>query len=55
MKLLHFVLWLSIGAVIGWFASRISQERKHVPVVVQAEDVDDIEDDIVDGENPAKL
>lgn len=40
MKLLNFVLWLSVGAVIGWFASRIAQERKSTPRITADEIVD---------------
>jgi hypothetical protein len=35
MKLLNFVVWLSAGAVIGWFASqmaRLEQKRILKPV-----------------------
>jgi hypothetical protein len=28
MKLINFIVWLSAGAVIGWFASRMVQMEK---------------------------
>ncbi len=34
MNLVNFIVWLSAGAVIGWFASRmvqIEQNRTHKP------------------------
>lgn len=39
MELIKFIMWLSAGAVIGWFASRIvSIERRRIvkpnPVIV---------------------
>jgi hypothetical protein len=33
MELLKFILWLTAGAIIGWFASRIvvvDQRRTHI-------------------------
>jgi len=35
MNLTNFILWLSVGAVIGWFASRMAKrENMRVPVRV---------------------
>lgn len=34
MNLFNFIVWLSAGAVIGWFASRmvqLEQKRNHKP------------------------
>ncbi len=32
MNLLNFIVWLSTGAVIGWFASRmVKAEHKQAP------------------------
>ena len=28
MNLLNFMIWLTVGAVIGWFASRMVQAEK---------------------------
>ena len=36
MTLINFIVWLSAGAVIGWFASRMVQvehRRIHKPVM----------------------
>lgn len=31
MNLVHFIVWLSAGAVIGWFASRmVEAEQKRI-------------------------
>jgi len=38
MELLKFILWLTAGAVIGWFASRIVTTENgwtHKPVTVE--------------------
>ncbi|MDD5371362.1 MAG: hypothetical protein PHQ40_20040 [Anaerolineaceae bacterium] len=37
MNLINFIIWLSVGAVIGWFARRMveieyKQARKPIPV-----------------------
>jgi hypothetical protein len=35
MELIKFILWLSAGAVIGWFASRlvmVEHRRTHIPI-----------------------
>jgi len=35
MNLINFIVWLSAGAVIGWFASRmitVEQRRNHKPM-----------------------
>jgi hypothetical protein len=38
MNLVNFIVWLSAGAVIGWFASRMVQaQRKRVPKTNSAE------------------
>lgn len=40
MKLINFVLWLSAGAIVGWFASRMVQfesRRTYRPVLEAAE------------------
>jgi len=34
MNLTNFILWLSVGAVIGWFASRMAK-REIKPVQVR--------------------
>lgn len=39
MNLVNFIVWLSAGAIIGWFASQMVQEenkrkRKSMPVEV---------------------
>jgi uncharacterized membrane protein YeaQ/YmgE (transglycosylase-associated protein family) len=32
MNLINFLVWLSAGAIIGWFASRmVEAERKRIP------------------------
>jgi hypothetical protein len=39
MKLINFIIWLSVGAVIGWFASRLVEHRrtnKPMPVKVSS-------------------
>lgn len=39
MNLLNFIVWLSIGAVIGWFASRMIQaESRRIPARISAND-----------------
>jgi len=38
MELFKFILWLSAGAIIGWFASRIVTKENgwtHKPVYVE--------------------
>jgi hypothetical protein len=38
MNLINFIVWLSAGAVIGWFASRMveaERRRAYKPVPVQ--------------------
>lgn len=30
MKLINFIVWLSTGAVIGWFASRIASAENRL-------------------------
>jgi hypothetical protein len=35
MELIKFIMWLSAGAVLGWFASRLDQvvlQRIHEPM-----------------------
>jgi len=38
MKLINFIVWLSAGAVVGWFAQRmveLEQRRTRKPVPVE--------------------
>lgn len=28
MRLINFIVWLTVGAIIGWFAGQILKERK---------------------------
>ena len=37
MNLIHFIVWLSVGAVIGWFAGRmieIEQRRRNAQLLI---------------------
>lgn len=39
MKLINFIVWLSAGAVVGWFASRMVQlENRRTYKLVSEED-----------------
>jgi len=39
MNLINFIVWLSAGAVIGWFASRMVQvEHRRTHKAMQSED-----------------
>ena len=39
MDLIKFIMWLSIGAIIGWFASRINgTQHKLQPIKVSNSD-----------------
>jgi uncharacterized membrane protein YeaQ/YmgE (transglycosylase-associated protein family) len=44
MELIKFILWLSAGAVIGWFASRIVTTENgwsHKPALVKVSNSDE--------------
>ena len=39
MNLINFIVWLSAGAVIGWFASRMDDaENRHAYKPIPSED-----------------
>jgi len=43
MELLKFILWLTAGAIIGWFASRIVSDennRNHKPEPVEVQSIE---------------
>ena len=42
MNLFNFLVWLSAGAVIGWFASQmVTAEHRHTQKALPAEDPSD--------------
>ena len=44
MELLKFILWLTVGAVIGWFANRmIEVERRQIHKALILGDVENAE------------
>jgi len=41
MRLLNFIIWLSVGAVAGWFASRLVELEKPKTVNVFVNEVEE--------------
>jgi uncharacterized membrane protein YeaQ/YmgE (transglycosylase-associated protein family) len=39
MRLIKFILWLSVGAIIGWFAGQILKERKQTVLIEPVKEV----------------
>lgn len=39
MRLINFILWLSVGAIIGWFAGQILKERKQTVMIEPVREV----------------
>jgi len=39
MRLINFILWLSVGAIIGWFAGQMLKVTKQTVVVEPVREV----------------
>ncbi len=39
MRLINFILWLSVGAIIGWVAGQILKENKETVLIEPVREV----------------